>query len=235
MRMVQFFRAACLLAAVLPAQEASVPSFGSVGVPDLGRGSSAKRERTPAEGRTGTPGGDGGRGMGRCTPGPTLEAREYTQPEVLGRPEGARARMCFYRQTGAGSVDTLEFYPSGHFVLTTQRGAGGFAMGGAVNGTMRGTYGFVEGGLRMRTGYAGISVSQRNRGGGSERGLETAGEGQLGREVVLPNCQKIRVTEQTKRVSVPGGGGHPRYVVIDGERWERQSIDCPDWQGWKRD
>jgi hypothetical protein len=87
----------------------------------------------------------------------------------------------------------------------------------------------------MRTGYAGIAVSQRVRGAGSDRGLATAGEGRLEREVVLPNCQKIRVTEETKRVNVPVGGEHPRFLVIDGERWERQSIDCPQWQGWKRE
>jgi hypothetical protein len=217
------------------AQGGGVPSFGSVEVPSLGR-TPEKRVGKATEKRAEPWAESGeGRGAGRCTPGLALEAREYTQPEVLGRPEGARARMCFYRQTGTAAVDTLQFYPSGHFVLTTQRGAGGFGMSGEVHGTMRGTYGFGEATLRLRTGYAGISVSQRGRGAGSERALETAGQRVLEREVVLPNCQKIRVTDLTKRVSVLRGGEHPRYLMLDGERWERQSIDCPDWQGWKRD
>jgi hypothetical protein len=221
----------------------TVPSFGSVGVPSFdsapvpaakdteNRRPPTSRSRQGAE----TVRGQSATSAGGCTDGPALEPRDYTQPEYLGRPEGARARMCFYRQPSAGSVDMLQFYPSGHFVLTTQKGAGGFALSGSINETTRGTYGFKDGAVLLRIGYSGTSVSQRVRGAGSEQGLATAGQKRRERELLLPNCQRITVSEQSKRVSLPGGTGHPRFLVIDGERWEHMSIDCPDWRGWTRE
>jgi hypothetical protein len=221
-----------------------VPSFGSAEVPSFGRtsvpspksrngqnqvGQAAPSQRVdPSVPARTTP-------VASCKTGAALEPREYTQPEFLGRPSGLRARLCFFRQLSNNSVDILQFYPSGHFVLTTQNGSGGFALSGSVNGTSRGTYGFSGGSLHLRTGYSGISVSQAGRGAGSERGIDTASQQRLEREIVLPNCQKITVMEHIKRVSMPSGSGHPRFLVIDGERWEHMSIDCPDWRGWIRD
>lgn len=171
---------------------------------------------------------------GTCRPGPAMEPREYTQPEVLGRPAGDRARMCFYRLNGS-SAEYLQFYPSGHFLHTSITGSGGFAMGGAVHGTVRGTYGFrPDGLLATRIGYQGTGVSQSNRGAGSGNRLDVAAQGTLENEVVLPNCQRITTREETRRVHVDRGANHPPTLVIDGVRWEHYRIDCPSWQGWVR-
>jgi len=126
---------------IAAAQGSSVPSFGSVEVPSLGRSKpipvSASPSSAPSSNQTLPPLGDPAAAPGACKSGPALEPREYTQPEVLGRPSGARARLCFYRQSSPGAVDLLQFYPSGHFVLTSQNGSGGFALSGSVLGTTR--------------------------------------------------------------------------------------------------
>ena len=187
----------------------------------------------------GIPGPDPGRSVSAppggtsCRPGRELEAREYTQPEVLGKPEGRTARMCFFRNDGRSGVENLNFYPNGHFVMSSASGAGGFAMGGAVLGAVRGTYGFEGDRLALRIGYAGTGVSQDTRGAGSGRQLDVSGRSRLDREMVLPNCQRITVREETRSVQPPPGNEHPAYLVIDGRRWERMGIDCPAWQGWR--
>ncbi len=215
------------------AQNGAVPSFGSVEVPSLGRPTAVPSKDTQRQPVSSAPPLAAPSNLS-CKPGPTLEPREYTQPELLGRPSGSRARLCFYRQVTAGAVDMLQFYPSGHFVMTTQNGSSGFGISGAVLGTTRGTYGFSGNTLQLRTGYAGTAVTQSGRSAAGESGLATAGQSRLNREVVLPNCQTITVAEQTKKISLPIASGHPGFIVIDGERWEHMSIDCPTRQGWLR-
>lgn len=223
----------CNTCCVALAQNGGVPSFGSVEVPSLGRPTAVPAKDTQRQPVSSAPPLAAPPNRS-CKPGPTLEPREYTQPELLGRPPGARARLCFYRQPSAGAVDMLQFYPSGHFVLTTQNGSGGFGISGAVLGTTRGTYGFSENTLSLRTGYAGTAVTQSGRSAAGESGLATAGQSRLRQELVLPNCQTITVAEQTKRITLPTASGHPGFLILDGERWEHMSIDCPTWQGWLR-
>lgn len=140
--------------------------------------------------------------------------------------------MCFYRMNGS-VAEYLNFFPSGHFHLTSTAGSGGFAMSGAVHGTIRGNYGFRKGGvLAIRTGYQGTSVSQSTRGAGTERTLDVAGQTARELEMTLPNCQRITYRDEVKRVQLAGGRGHPDYIVVDGVRWESYRIDCPAWRGW---
>jgi len=141
--------------------------------------------------------------------------------------------MCFYRSDGNSSAEQLNFYPSGHFVMSSVSGSGGFAMAGAVHGTVRGTYGFQDGRLHLRIGYVGTGVSQGTRGAGSSQQLELSARQRTGREVVLPNCQRINVREESRAVQMPSGAAHPTFIVLDGQRWEQMSIDCPKWQGWQ--
>jgi len=167
-----------------------------------------------------------------CTPGPYLEAREYADPDLIGRPAGRRARMCFYRSTKYG-VDNIRFFPGGIFYITSLTGSGGFAMSGSVNQTTRGTYGFAEGGrLNLRIAYTGTSVSQSTSGAGSTASLDVAGSDTAGRRVTLPNCQVVRVRDETRAVAFGAGRAHPGSLTLDGVTWQADS-DCGDWEGWK--
>jgi hypothetical protein len=169
---------------------------------------------------------------GSCRQGPSLEAREYTQPEVLGRPSGERAQMCFYRLVGSGA-EYLNFFSTGHFYHTSISGSGGFASSGAIYGTIRGTYGFQPNGvLATRVGYQGTGVSQTNRGAGSERTMDVSGQSRLQNEMTLSNCQKITYRDEVKRVQYDRTSSHPGFMVVDGVRWERYSMECPAWRGW---
>lgn len=141
--------------------------------------------------------------------------------------------MCFYRGDGKSAAEQLNFYPNGHFVMSSVSGSGGVAMAGAVHGTVRGTYGFQDGRVHMRIGYTGTGVSQSTRGAGRSQQLEVSGRQRGGREMVLPNCQRINVREESRAVQVPAGGAHPSFIVLDGQRWDQMSIDCPAWQGWQ--
>jgi len=179
---------------IAAAQGSSVPSFGSVEVPSLGRSKpipvSASPSSAPSSNQTLPPLGDPAAAPGACKSGPALEPREYTQPEILGRPSGARARLCFYRQSSSGAVDLLQFYPSGHFVLTSQNGSGGFALSGSVLGTTRGTYGFTPNTIHLRIGYAATAVSQSTRGGSNGSTLSIAGSARPSPQtVVLANSE----------------------------------------------
>ncbi|NDD67741.1 PDZ domain-containing protein, partial [bacterium] len=129
--------------------------------------------RTASAPVAGTP--PGAINPGSCRQGAALEAREYTQPEILGRPSGERAQMCFYRLVGSGA-EYLNFFSTGHFYHTSISGSGGFASSGAIYGTVRGTYGFQPNGvLSTRIGYQGTGVSQTNRGAGTERTMDVSG------------------------------------------------------------
>lgn len=143
--------------------------------------------------------------------------------------------MCFYRLEGS-RVEYLNFFSSGHFHHTSLSGSGGFSMGGAVYGTVRGNYGFrPDGTLALRIGYEGTAVSQTQRSAGSERTLDTAGSTTLEQPMVLPNCQKITYRDETRPVQLGPGAGHPEHLVVSGVRWERYRIDCPAWGGWIRE
>ena len=168
-----------------------------------------------------------------CTPGRTLEPREYAQPEFIGRPPGRTARMCFFRSDSPSRAEQLNFHPNGHFVMTGVTGSGGFAMAGAVMGTVRGTYGFQEGRVVLRVGYAGTGVTQSGGGAGAPGSTDVSASSRAGREVVLPNCQRISVRQEGKALQMPAGDGHPAHLVLDGQRWEQMRIDCPAWQGWQ--
>ncbi|MFM7703952.1 MAG: hypothetical protein ACKO6D_03350 [Rubrivivax sp.] len=168
-----------------------------------------------------------------CTPGRQLEPRDYAQPEYIGRPQGRTARMCFYRGDGKSSAEQLNFYPNGHFVMSGVSAAGGFAMAGAVMGTVRGTYGFQDGRLVLRVGYAGTGVTQSGSGAGTQSSVDVSATSRAGRELVLPNCQRISVRQEARALQLPAGDGHPGHVVLDGQRWEQMRIDCPAWQGWQ--
>ena len=169
---------------------------------------------------------------GACRQGVTLEAREYTQPEILGRPSGERAQMCFYRLVGSGA-EYLNFFSTGHFYHTSISGSGGFASSGAIFGTVRGTYGFQpNGALSTRVGYQGTGVSQTNRGAGTERTMDVSGQSRLQNEMTLSNCQKITYRDEVKRVQYDRTNSHPGFMVVDGVRWERYSMECPAWRGW---
>ena len=175
------------------------------------------------------------RSQGACRSGPAMEPREYTQPEILGRPPGERARMCFYRLNGS-VTEYLQFFPSGHYYHTSIAGSGGFAMAGAVHGTVRGSYGFQRGSvLAIRTGYQGTGVTQTTRGAGSERTLDVSGQQALERQMVLPNCQRITYRDELKPVQLGPGRGHPSHLVVGGVKWESYTIDCPPWKGWIKD
>lgn len=177
---------------------------------------------------------DAGGPPAACTPGRAMEPRDYAQPEFIGRPAGRTARMCFYRGDGRSRSEQLNFYPNGHFVINGVSGSGGFAMAGAVMGTVRGTYGFQDGRLVLRVGYSGTGVTQSGAGAGSQSALDvSATAGRREREVVLPNCQRIAVRQEAKAYQLPAGEGHPAYLVLDGQRWEPMRIDCPAWQGWQ--
>ena len=172
------------------------------------------------------------RGTSSCSPGPELESREYASPEYIGRPAGRRARMCFYRTTTYG-VDRVKFFPGGIFYITSQTGSGGFAMSGSVNQTTRGTYGFAEGGkLNLRIAYTGTGVSQSTRGAGSNTTLDVAGSDTQGRAMTLPNCQVVRVRDETRVIALGAGRAHPDSLTMDGAKWQSDS-DCGDWEGWK--
>jgi len=146
--------------------------------------------------------------------------------------------MCFYRLEGS-RAEYLNFFASGHFHHTSTTGAGGFAGGSAVYGTVRGNYGFQPNGvLATRIGYQGTGVSQTTRAPGRESRLDVSGQTALEREVILPNCQKITYRDEAQRVTLGMGRGaqaHPQHVVINGVRWESYTIDCPAWGGWIRD
>lgn len=181
------------------------------------------------------PGGNAaGTATPACRPGPEMEARDYAQPEYIGRPEGRVARMCFYRSDGRSTSDRLNFYPNGHVVIATSNATSGVGGGVSVLGTVRGTYGFQEGGrLAMRLAYVGTGVSHSARAPGAARQTDVTGQDRLERELTLPNCQRITVTDLLRSVQWPDSAGHPRYIVVDGVRWEEMSIDCPVWQGWR--
>ena len=182
----------------------------------------------------GTPAGapPGAVNSGSCRQGAALEAREYTQPEILGRPSGERAQMCFYRLVGSGA-EYLNFFSTGHFYHTSISGSGGFASSGAIYGTVRGTYGFQPNGvLSTRIGYQGTGVSQTNRGAGTERTMDVSGQTRMQNEMTLSNCQKITYRDEVKRVQYDRTSSHPGFMVVDGVRWERYSMDCPAWRGW---
>jgi hypothetical protein len=162
-----------------------------------------------------------------------MEPRDYAQPEYIGRPQGRTARMCFFRGDGRASAEQLNFYPNGHFVMSGVSAASGFAMSGAVMGTVRGTYGFQDGRVVLRVGYAGAGVTQSGGGVGSQSSIDVSSTSRAGREIVLPNCQRISVRQEGKALQLPAGDGHPTHVVLDGQRWEQMRIDCPAWQGWQ--
>ncbi len=169
---------------------------------------------------------------GACRQGAALEAREYTQPEILGRPSGERAQMCFYRLVGSGA-EYLNFFSTGHFYHSSISGSGGFASSGAIFGTVRGTYGFQANGvLSTRIGYQGTGVSQTNRGAGTERTMDVSGQTRMQNEMTLSNCQKITYRDEVKRVQYDRTSSHPGFMVVDGVRWERYSMECPAWRGW---
>jgi hypothetical protein len=169
---------------------------------------------------------------GSCRQGAALEARDYTQPEILGRPSGERAQMCFYRLVGSGA-EYLNFFSTGHFYHTSISGSGGFAMSGAIYGTVRGTYGFQPNGvLSTRIGYQGTGVSQTNSGAGTERTMDVTGQTRMQNEMTLSNCQKITYRDEVKRVQYDRTSSHPGFMVVDGVRWERYSMECPAWRGW---
>jgi len=170
-----------------------------------------------------------------CRQGAYLEPREFTQPEILGRPRGERAQMCFYRMEGS-RAEYLNFFPSGHFYHTSISGSGGFASSGAVYGTIRGTYAFQSGGiLATRIGYLGTGVSQTNRGAGTQRDMDVSGQSRLENEVTLQNCQKITYRDEVKRVQYDRTSSHPSSLIVGGVRWERYSMECPAWRGWTAD
>ena len=168
-----------------------------------------------------------------CTPGRPMEPRDYAQPEYIGRPQGRTARMCFFRGDGRASAEQLNFYPNGHFVMSGVSAASGLAVSGAVMGTVRGTYGFQDGRVVLRVGYAGTGVTQSGGGAGSQNSLDVSSTSRAGREIVLPNCQRISVRQEGKALQLPAGDGHPTHLVLDGQRWDQMRIDCPAWQGWQ--
>ena len=156
-----------------------------------------------------------------------MEPRDYAQAEHIGRPEGRVARMCFFRSDGRSATESLNFFANGHFVMTSAHAAGGIGGGVSVVGTVRGTYGFLDGGLATRVAYAGTGVSE------SPRGLDVSSQAWLEQAKVLPNCQRVFVRDAVHAVELPAAPAHPPYVVIDGMRWEPLLIDCPAWQGWR--
>jgi hypothetical protein len=168
-----------------------------------------------------------------CVPGQVMEARDYAQPEFIGRPEGRVARMCFYRSDGRSAVENLNFYANGHVVFSGSQSVGGFAAGVAVLGAARGTYGFQDGRLALRLAYAGTGVSHSARGAGTQRQFDTSGRETFEQVTILPNCQRITVRNMLQQLETPAGTGHPPYLVVDGVRWEQMGIDCPAWQGWR--
>ena len=171
---------------------------------------------------------------GGCRQGPELEPRDFAQAEYIGRPQGAVARMCFYRSDGRSTSDSLNFYANGHVVMTTSASASGVGGSVAALGTTRGTYGFQEGGrLAMRLAYVGTGVSQSARADGAARSLDVVGQHALEQTTVLPNCQHITVRDVVRSAQWPAGPDHPSHIVIDGVRWEQMRIDCPAWQGWR--
>ncbi|MBU6304365.1 MAG: PDZ domain-containing protein [Betaproteobacteria bacterium] len=170
-----------------------------------------------------------------CRQGTFMEPREFTQPEILGRPRGERAQMCFYRMEGS-RAEYLNFFATGHFYHTSISGSGGFASSGAVYGTVRGTYAFQSGGVLVtRIGYQGTGVSQTNRGAGTQRELDVSGQSRLENEVTLQNCQKITYRDEVKRVQYDRTSSHPSSLIVGGVRWERYSMECPAWRGWATD
>lgn len=170
-----------------------------------------------------------------CKPGAYLEPRQFTQPEILGRPKGQRAQMCFYRMEGA-RAEYLNFFSTGHFYYTSIAGSGGFASTGAVYGTVRGSYGFqADNVLVTRTGYQGTGVSQSTGGAGIQKDMDFSGQTRLDREMTLPNCQKITYRDETQSVRYDRTTSHPSYLMVNGVRWERYSMDCPAWTGWVGD
>jgi len=169
-----------------------------------------------------------------CTPGPYIEPIDYASAEYIGNPTGRRARMCFYRSNGR-DVTNLKFFPGGIFFMKSQTGSGGFAMGGAVLQSIRGTYGFDAGGrLNLRIAYSGTGVTQTVRGAGSTSSLDVSGRDVLETEFTLPNCQKITLRNETRRYTLGPAlrSGRPDHLILGGERWELDS-DCGDWEGWK--
>jgi len=169
-----------------------------------------------------------------CTPGPYIEPIDYASAEYIGNPTGRRARMCFYRSNGR-DVTNLKFFPGGIFFMKSQTGSGGFAMGGAVLQSIRGTYGFDAGGrLNLRIAYSGTGVTQTVRGAGSTSSLDVSGRDVLETEFTLPNCQNITLRNETRRYTLGPAlrSGRPDHLILEGERWELDS-DCGDWEGWK--
>ncbi|MBM4205471.1 MAG: hypothetical protein FJ194_15175 [Gammaproteobacteria bacterium] len=169
-----------------------------------------------------------------CTAGPYIEPIDYASAEYIGNPTGRRARMCFYRSNGR-DVTNLKFFPGGIFFMKSQTGSGGFAMGGAVVQSIRGTYGFDAGGrLNLRIAYSGTGVTQTVRGAGSTSSLDVSGRDVLETEFTLPNCQKITLRNETRRYTLGPAlrSGRPDHLILEGERWELDS-DCGDWEGWK--
>ena len=169
-----------------------------------------------------------------CTPGPYIEPIDYASAEYIGNPAGRRARMCFYRSNGR-DVTNLKFFPGGIFFMKSQTGSGGFAMGGAVLQSIRGTYGFDAGGrLNLRIAYSGTGVMQTVRGAGSSSSLDVSGRDVLENEFTLPNCQKISLRNEIRRYTLGPAlrSGRPDHLILEGERWELDS-DCGDWEGWR--
>lgn len=169
-----------------------------------------------------------------CSPGPYIEPIDYASAEYIGNPSGKRARMCFYRFNGR-DVTNLKFFPGGIFFMKSQTGSGGFAMGGAVLQSIRGTYGFDTGGrLNLRIAYSGTGVTQTVRGPGSSSSLDVSGRDVLENEFTLPNCQKITLRNEIRRYTLGPAlrSGRPDHLILEGERWELDS-DCGDWEGWK--
>lgn len=207
-----------------PPALAPVPPVGAAAVPSMQGGNIGKGPESPTALSPGV--------ESACRRGPDLEPREFTQPEVLGRPPGDRARMCFFRFEG-NTAEYLNFFSSGHFYHTSISGSGGFAVAGAVYGTVRGNYGFQPGGiLATRIGYQGTGVSQTSGGAGTQSTLEVSGQATLEREMTLPNCQKITYRDEVRRVQLGASSGHPSHLIVNGVRWEQYRIDCPTWSGW---
>jgi hypothetical protein len=172
-----------------------------------------------------------------CAPGRALGPREFAQPEYIGSPQGRTARMCFFRGDSRSPSELLNFYPNGTFVMSSTNAAGGVGRSGPVLGNARGTYAFQAGGsqLALRIAYPGTGVSQTIEGVGPSRRVEsnTSPAHPPGRDLILPNCQRIQIQEVTRQTDLVMANTHPPFITVSGQRWEQQRMDCPTWQGWR--
>jgi hypothetical protein len=50
--------------------------------------------------------------------------------------------------------------------------------------------------------------------------------------MTLPNCQVVRVRDETRAIALGAGRAHPDSITMDGAKWQSDS-DCGDWEGWK--